>query len=67
MNANHKDLIARTEILNNRRIETEDVDLIFYHVFDSIKVIHSNIQSKNAFKENDLDFMNNFVQKIQRC
>lgn len=67
VNANHKDLISRTEALNNRRIETEDVDLIFYHVFDSIKVIHSNIQSKNAFKENDLDFMNNFVQKIQRC
>lgn len=63
---NHKDLITKVEALNKRRTETEDIDLIFYHIFDSVKMIHQEVKAKQALKDNDLELMNDFIQKIEK-
>ena len=63
---NHCDLITRVEALNKRRIETEDVDLIFYHIFDSIRMLQQDVKAKHILKDNELELMSDFIQKVEK-
>ena len=62
----HNELIDKAEALNKRRINTEDIDLIFYVLIDSIKCLHQDIKTKNAPKNEYLKLINSFVQKAER-
>ena len=61
----NKDLIKRIESLNKRRMDSEDIDLIFYQIFDSFREIQSEMKMRASLKGSDLDFMNNFIQKVK--
>lgn len=62
----HRDLISKVEQLNQRRKKGEDIDLIFYHINDSVRLIHSDISDNSNLGENDL--IRNFKEKLRmRC
>ena len=61
----HSDLINRIESLNKRRLNTEDIDLIFYQVFDSIKEIHLNQKQQRALSKNEEESLLNFILKVK--
>ena len=46
-------------------MESEDIDLIFYQIFDSFREIQSEMKMRASLKGSDLDFMNNFIQKVK--
>lgn len=63
---NHKDLIAKVESLNKRRIEGEDIDIIFFLLFDSIKMIHQDALDKFALKDTYFEMVTDFGDKLER-
>lgn len=64
---NHKDLISKVESLNKRRIEGEDIDIIFYLLFDSIKMIHQDVLDKYALKDRYFKIISNLSDKLKNA
>ena len=62
--SNHKDLISKVESLNKRRIEGEDIDIIFYLLFDSIKMIHQDVLEKFSLKDSYFEMIIDFSDKL---
>lgn len=60
------ELINKVQTLNRRRNDTEDIDLIFYSMFDSLKCLHDEIKAKNVPKTEYLKLISNFVWKVEK-
>ena len=63
---NHKDLISKVEALNTRRQESEDVDLIFYHVLDAVKLVHQKIKNEQEGKSQESYQLAGFLNRFER-
>ena len=65
--SNHKDLISKVESLNKRRIEGEDIDIIFYLLFESIKMIHQDVLDKFSLKDSYFEMIIDFSDKLKNA
>jgi hypothetical protein len=63
---NHKDLISKVETLNIRRQESEDTDLIFYHVLDAVKLVHQKIKNEQEGKSQESYQLAGFLNRFER-
>ena len=60
-----KEYAAKVRSLRRRRVENEDIDIIFYSIFDSLKVLQEELKSKNQQSGPEQEDMEKFEAKVK--